>query len=237
MLLPWFSLDRSAMVAAFEPLAYDGVQRIYVDLPGVGQSPGGPATSDSIVEAVCEFVQAYPSALLAGCSYGGYLAAAVARRIPVDGLLLVCHGTKITFADRDLSGTGPELPDGTWLGGVPADLRTHLKVAVGAPHAAVAERVAGVIASAGSGDEDFLQRLRATGYRLSDEDAEVIFDGPTSIITGRNDRIAGYADPYRSLRNYPDATFTVVAGAGHYLPFERPDIFRSLVDEWLTRRS
>jgi pimeloyl-ACP methyl ester carboxylesterase len=254
VLLPMFSLDRSSMRSAFEPLL-DGYQRIYVDLPGHGESPGGPvADSDGVVDAVVEFLDGRAGigsesesesesgsgfgsgdVLVAGCSYGGYIAAAVARRRPVAGLLLVCHGTKIRFEDRDLSGIPTASTDRGWLSGVPAELRDHLATALGTTDATVAERVAGVIAASGTGDEDFRHRLRTSGYRLSDEDADATFTGPTSIIAGRQDRIAGIADQFRSLRDYPDATFSAVDRAGHYLPYERPGLFASLVADWLDR--
>jgi pimeloyl-ACP methyl ester carboxylesterase len=55
-----------------------------------------------VVDAVVEFVAQKvlsPRVLLADCSYGGYIAAALARRIP--DLLLVCSGVKISREDRD----------------------------------------------------------------------------------------------------------------------------------------
>jgi pimeloyl-ACP methyl ester carboxylesterase len=87
MCLPGFSLDRSVMAAALEPALANcpDWQRIYVDLPGCGVSRPGPETSDGVVEAVAEFIaQQVPSArvLLAGCSYGGCIAAALARHMP-----------------------------------------------------------------------------------------------------------------------------------------------------------
>ncbi len=170
--LPWFSLDRSVMAAALEPAlaGLAGWQRIYVDLPGCGQSPPGPANSDGAVEVLADFLDreigsARP--LLAGCSYGGYLAAALARRHPhrIAGLLLVCHGTKIRVEDRDLPPGTAEA--GSWLHGVPADLRDHLSTAIGNRKPEVAQRLAAVL-SAAKQDNDYLQRLRTTGYQLSD---------------------------------------------------------------------
>jgi pimeloyl-ACP methyl ester carboxylesterase len=55
------------------------------------------------------------------------------------------------------------------------------------------------------------------------------------VITGRQDRVVGYADQFRCLGAYPSASFAVLAGAGHYLPLERPAEFGSLVEAWLDR--
>lgn len=240
--LSWFGLDGDAMAAAMEPALTDTIalRRFYPDLPGHGRSPGGPENSDEVVDAVLEFVDARIGSerfLLAGCSYGGYIAAAVTRRRPeqVAGLLLVCSGVKIGRKDRDL----PELPDRAdpdgWLSGVPADLRDHLSLALGNRDREVAKRVAAVLASSATGDDAYQARLRATGYPVSDEGADAIYSGPTSLVNGRQDRIGGYADQFPALSSYPYATFSALTDAGHYVPFEQARVFRDLTREWLAR--
>ncbi|TDE00757.1 alpha/beta fold hydrolase [Jiangella asiatica] len=248
--LPWFGLDGAALAAALEPAVsgHDGWRRVYVDLPGTGGSPGGVPTSDAVVDEVLAFVDdelAGEPFALAGCSYGGYVATAMARRAPerVRGLLLVCSGEKIIAAERELpppdlgdaGGDGGSATSGGWLAGVPGPLADHLATALGRRTAAVAERVAAVIAAAPPSDEEYLERLRSTGYRLSDEGEPFRYPGPTAVLTGRQDRVAGYADQFRALSNYPDAGFAVVPDAGHYLPFEQPAVFRDLVGHWLAR--
>ncbi|WP_067185593.1 alpha/beta fold hydrolase [Microtetraspora niveoalba] len=240
--LSWFGLDGAAMAAAVEPALPEAtpLQRIYPDLPGCGRTPGGPKDSDGVVDAVLEFLDTRIGSrrfLLAGCSYGGYIAAAVTRRRPeqVAGLMLICSGVKIRPEDREL----PEPPDRPapegWLSGVPDDLREHLSLALGDRTGGAAERVAAVLTSSASRDDEYLARLRATGYQLSDEGAPSIYRGPTTVVSGRQDRIAGYADQFRALSSFPYASFSALADAGHYLPFERPDAFRDLVREWLAR--
>jgi pimeloyl-ACP methyl ester carboxylesterase len=240
--LPWFGLDHTSMAAALEPALADrpGLRRLYLDLPGCGRSPAGPANSDAVVDAVSEFIDQRAGSdrfLLAGCSYGGYIAAALARRRPaqVAGLLLVCHGVKIIQADRDLPRAEAAVEAGDWLADVPPDLRTHLSQALGNRTRQVARRVAAVLTSSSPGDGEYLQRVRATGYRLPDEDSTAAYGGPTSIIAGRRDGVAGYADQLRALAGYPRASYAVLAGAGHYVPFEQPDAFAGLVLDWLTR--
>jgi pimeloyl-ACP methyl ester carboxylesterase len=236
--LPPFSLDRSVMAAALEPVLdrRPRLRRIYVDLPGHGESPPGHATSEHVLAAVSAFVQAHlggAPALLAGWSYGGYIAAALARRQPtaVTGLLLICPGVRIE--DRDLPGPPAEPAPDHWLDEVPADARTHLGAAIGHRTARTASRVATVLAGSLRGDEAYLQRLRSNGYGLADEGAA--YPGPGCVITGRQDRVVGFADQFRCLGLYPSASFTVLADAGHYLPLERPAEFGCLVEAWLDR--
>jgi pimeloyl-ACP methyl ester carboxylesterase len=53
------------------------------------------------------------------------------------------------------------------------------------------------------------------------------------MLTGRQDRIGGYVDQFTAMQRYPRGTYAVVDGAGHYLPFERPDVFAGLVRTWI----
>lgn len=56
-----------------------------------------------------------------------------------------------------------------------------------------------------------------------------------AVIAGRNDRVVGYGDQFRTLRNYPRGTYCALEAAGHYLPFEQPALFRTLTQNWLHR--
>jgi pimeloyl-ACP methyl ester carboxylesterase len=240
--LPSFSTDRGVTEAAFDqPLAAaGGLRRCYVDLPGHGESPAGPPDSDGIVDAVSAlFDQELPDQrfLLAGWSYGAYLAMALTRRRPGDvaGMLLVCPGIRIGIGERDLP-PGPDGPDEVgWLDDVPDYLRPHLSAALGHRTREVARRVSAVLTGSGPGDEAYRERLRATGHPLTDEDSPVPFGGPVTIVTGRQDGIVGYADQFRRLSCYPAGTFAVLDRAGHYLPFEQPRALAALVSEWRDR--
>jgi pimeloyl-ACP methyl ester carboxylesterase len=52
---------------------------------------------------------------------------------------------------------------------------------------------------------------------------------------GRQDHVCGYREAYQLLDNYPRASFAILDGAGHVLPFEQKTLFRALVSEWLDR--
>src|SRR5947209_19521206 len=73
----------------------EGWLRIYPDLPGTGRTPSADrlATHDAMLEAVLAFIdKVIPGQrfVLAGLSYGGYLARGVVyhRAASIDGLLL-----------------------------------------------------------------------------------------------------------------------------------------------------
>jgi pimeloyl-ACP methyl ester carboxylesterase len=236
VLLPWFSLGADVMVAAFEPVLGDvgGLARRYVDLPGVGGSAPVDPSTDAVVAAVVDEVERLSEpVVLMGCSYGGYVAAAVTRRRPdlVAGLALVCSGVKIVLAERTL----PDVPRTTplpWPDDVHPDTRSHLDLALATDDIAVATNLARHVETTAR-DDDYLADLRREGYQVSDEADETAYDGPMLMLAGRQDRIGGYFDQFTAMRRYPRGTYAVVDGAGHYLPFERPDVFAGLVRTWI----
>ncbi|MEV4719214.1 alpha/beta hydrolase [Micromonospora noduli] len=237
-----FSMTRAAMAAAFRP-AFAGadLREVYLDLPGHGDTPANcPATSQAVLDTVCAWIDHHldTPVLLAGGSYGAYLAAGIARQRPdlVRGLLLVCPGVTIARHSRNLPDEPPlDAPTG-WLDAAPTALHPHLDAALGHRTPTVVATVLAALNSGGPGDPTFQQELQnGPGYALPDENTEVVFDGPVSVITGRQDRIVGYADQFRAMRRYPRGTHTVIDAAGHYLPYEQPTLLRALTQDWLRR--
>lgn len=238
--LPWFGTSRVTTREALGPaLAGSVVRQIYPDLPGHGDSPAlVQATSDAVLDAVVTFIEQeiQEPVLLAGCSYGGYLASAVARRHPelVRGLLLVCPGVR---RERDLPAES-ELPaDPDWLDDAPGALHDHFDRAVGNRTCLVVQRVCAALNAGGPGDEAYQSALQGgVGYFFDDDDdASAVFNGPVGVVTGRQDRIVGVADQFRRMSVYPRGTFVAADLAGHYLPYERPDVLRSVSLDWLKR--
>jgi pimeloyl-ACP methyl ester carboxylesterase len=242
LFLPSFSLDTLAMAAVVEPVfAPDpGWTRLYVDLPGTGASPPGEPRSDAVLDALVHMLEATVGSrrlTVAGWSYGGFLAAGLARRLPrqVAGLLMVCSGLRIRPQHRDLTGVLPSLPEPGWLDPVPPLLHDHFRAAVGVQTADVARRLAGVLALNAPGNDDYLATLRRDGFFLSDEEAVTTLDGPVSLLAGRRDRVAGYRGLRDAVDAFPHAEYVLAAEAGHYLPVEEPDLFRGTVLRWLDR--
>jgi pimeloyl-ACP methyl ester carboxylesterase len=240
--LPMFRMTRAATASAFQPaIAGTGLRGVYLDLPGHGDTPANcRPESQAVLDTVSAWLDDHADTpiLLAGASYGAYLAAGIARQRPelVRGLLLVCPGIRMARDSRTLpEPTPPAAPTG-WLDAAPAGLRAHLDVALGNRTSTVVETVLAALDSGGSGDETFLKQLQGSpGYALPDEDADIAFAGTVSVVTGRQDGIVGYADQFRAMRHYPRGTFTMIDTAGHYLPFEQPALLRSITHDWVRR--
>lgn len=238
--LPWFGTSRvTTREALGSALAGAPVRRIYPDLPGHGDALALPeASSEAVLAAVIAFIeeQVQEPVLLAGCSYGGYLASAVARRRPdlVLGLLLVCPGVR---RERDLPGPSDVPAEQDWLDSAPDAFHEHLERALGRRSRSVVQQVLRALDAGGPGDEDYQDALQGgDAYFLADEDDDTaVFDRPTLVVTGRQDRIVGFADQFRRMTAYPRGTFVTADLAGHYLPYERPEVLRSVSLEWLIR--
>jgi pimeloyl-ACP methyl ester carboxylesterase len=241
VLLPWFGLDGNVMAAAFEPALreVDRWQRIYLDLPGTGKSSRTEANSEAVLRAVAETIDelAGPGPVaLAGCSYGGYLAAGLARRRPelISSLLLTCTGARILPGDRNLDGLLPVTPEPGWLDSIPSEHHEHFSRALGCQTRAVASRLATAFALNGASDEDYLRELRAHGYQLLDEGAGQPGQVPVTVIAGRRDWIAGYQDQL-ALLGEADGDYFLFGDGGHYIPFELTDRFGQILHGWLAR--
>lgn len=229
------------MASAIEPaFAQAGYRRLYIDLPGTGGSPAGEPRSDNVLEDVIDTIREQlgdePFAVL-GWSYGGFIAAGVARRVgsQARGLMMVCSGFQIRPEMRDLSGVLPSDPEPGWLSAVPARWHDHFAQAIGRQTAEVAQRVASVLERNDATDGNYLSELRADGFALSDELTPGPRAAPACFIAGRRDRVAGYAGLLSALDRYDRADYVVSSDAGHYLPLEEPALFSATVQNWLQR--
>lgn len=220
--LPSWGGDAGEARDLHEPIFSErpGWRRIYVDPPGTGKSPADASITDqdgmvsSIAELISSLAADEPFAL-AGTSAGGLHARGILKRDPsrVLGLLLRAPGIII---DR----TRRTLPTASYL--VPSAAREHQHRYYDA-----AEELA---------DLEFLGRIQrdVSTYGLR-EDPSIHYDRPTLIVTGRQDTIAGYADAWPLLDDYPRATYAVLDQEDHFLPGPGSALYRALVEDWLDR--
>lgn len=233
------------MTGCLEPIFENrpGYRRLYPDLPGMGQSPAGDvSSSDDNLAALLELVDSEfgdEPFLLAGQSYGGYLARGIvaARPDQVLGLALICTiGTELDNARRDLPEhavlhTEPGLLDG--LTHTEADDYSGIAVVQSAETLRrYQDEVATGLAVA---DLDAMQRIRKNWALTTAPESGPPFERPTLIVTGRQDSVTGFAEQYTLLPHYPRASYAVLDRAGHNLHIEQPAALDALVNEWLDR--
>lgn len=208
-----------------------------MDLRGYGDSTLGPR--QSTVDDYCADILRVMEVLgakrlvLAGLSYGSWIATSFAMRHPdlLDGLVLSGGCTGMSEAgpeEREAFRVSREVPLNA--GQVPADFAPAVVKVLAGPDASGAVR-ADLLAS--------MSAIPAATYR----DALVCFTNPRErfdfsrltmpvlMMTGEHDRLAppteirGVAGRIWDSAKRPDVRFEVIAGAGHVCNVERPDSY------------
>ncbi|MCO5199111.1 MAG: alpha/beta hydrolase [Anaerolineae bacterium] len=247
LFLSGWTASSAAMAHVYEPLFADADawQRIYVDLPGHGHTPGSEAirSLDDFLTILLGFVDKViggrPFAL-AGLSLGGYLTRGVLlhRFGQVNGLLLVAPAIVTEDARRDVPKPTVVVRDPEAMMQLTAEEADVMALFTVQNAATVGEMRAFGTIMAAAGDAAFQERIRTdpAAYRFSfDVDALLpVFPRPTLIITGRQDFVVGYRDAWGILEQYPRATFVVFDRAGHMLEQKSAEM-RPLITEWLAR--
>jgi pimeloyl-ACP methyl ester carboxylesterase len=240
VMLPGRPSDHRVMARFMEPLfaQRDGWMRLYPDLPGTGHTPGVDrlATHDQMLDVVLAFIDTVIPAqrfVLAGLSYGGYLARGVVyhRAASIDGLLLCAPQVKADPAQAHLPPRTTLVEDPSLVAelGPGADL-----IVVQSP--TVVEAVRDLLAEVQIADHTFNARLEAAGPFSFDVDRlPAPFGGPTLMLTARQDHLCGYRDAWDLLDTYPRATFAVFDRAGHFVNIEQDALCQALMREWLDR--
>jgi pimeloyl-ACP methyl ester carboxylesterase len=241
VILPGIPSDHHIMARFMEPLfaQRDGWQRIYPDVPGTGHTPALDrlATQDQILDTVLAFIDAVIPGqrfVLAGYSYGGYLARGVISRraASIDGLLLCAPGVtappiQAHLPKRTILVEDPKLME---------SLEPGIASLIVVQNPTVVEAVRAVETEVQLADQAFLERLEASGPASFEVDTQsTTFEGPTLILTARQDHVCGYRDAWNLLESYPRATFAVLDRAGHFINIEQDGLCHSLMREWLDR--
>ena len=241
-----FAPDHRLMKGCLEPIFKHrkGWKRVYPDLPGMGKTKGEKwlVNSDQMLDVVLEFIEKVipdQNFVLAGESYGGYLARAVAQRKHdlVDGLLLICPATIADREKRRLPKHTILLQDPQFLSTLEKNDLTDFK----SGHVVLTRRVWNryskeVLPGLKVANYEFLKEIeknRAFSFDL--EACAKTFDKPSLLFVGRQDSAVGYHDAWSIVDKYPRMTFVVLDKASHDLQIEQERIFNALVNEWLDR--
>jgi pimeloyl-ACP methyl ester carboxylesterase len=240
LILHGAGVDHREMVAALEPLFEQrpGYRRIYVDLPGMGGTPGDGVTSnDDVLDLLIDLagnVIGDGEFLVVGHSYGGYLGGALAHRCAqVAGLALICPagaGGGVVPEHVVLHALG-ELESGLSQA-AEAEFRGYFVV----QNAQMLQRFKeAVVPAMPLADEPALTRIFEHWQLTDAPEDEQSFAKPVLILAGRQDSSVGYASAWDLAKHYPRATFGVLDRAGHALPHEQEKLVIVLMAEWLDR--
>jgi pimeloyl-ACP methyl ester carboxylesterase len=236
-----------------------GYRRIYPDLPlmGASEDPESIRNSDDMLAAVLGFIaELIPEGpfLLAGESYGGYLARGIIRELGkrVVGALFICPLVVAADGMRDRPPLRAHRTEAGYAEGLePGDVAEFESVAVIRDRpcfeAAMRDVVPGVRLARSERLEalrregfpygfDAMEKRRAGASALGDGSAfDARFEGPALFLLGREDASVGWRDALRLAERYPEASYAILSGAGHNLQIEERGLFEALSGAWLAR--
>jgi pimeloyl-ACP methyl ester carboxylesterase len=245
VMLPGRPSDHHIMERFMEPLftQRDGWLRLYPDLPGTGLTPSMDrlATHDQMLDVVLAFIDTVIPGqrfVLAGLSYGGYLARGVISRraASIEGVLLCAPQVKADPSQAHLPPRTTLVENPQLLARLEPDEAQLVEGLVVVQSPMVVEAVRDVSAEVQRADHTFNARLEAAGPSSFEVDTQpTFFGGPTLILTARQDHLCGYQDAWDLLDNYPRATFAVLDRAGHFVNIEQDALCQTLMREWLDR--
>jgi pimeloyl-ACP methyl ester carboxylesterase len=239
-----FSPDHRLMKGCMEPIFQerDGNRRIYIDLPGMGQTKDYEFihNSDEMLEAVIQFIETRlpnKTFLIAGESYGGYITRGVIAKIPerVMGAAFICPMIIPDKNERTLPEYANIHIEHEFLATLTKEEREDFK----GIHVKLNEYTwkrynEEVVAGMKMADPVFLEKIsQAYGFTFPID--QIVFLKPCLFLVGRQDHITGYHDAYNILDKYPRATLSILDTAGHNLQIEQAELLNAHVKEWLNR--
>jgi pimeloyl-ACP methyl ester carboxylesterase len=246
IMLHGWSVDHRHMMSDMEPIfkQRDGWKRIYLDLPGHGNTPEkkGIANQDMMLNVILDFIDKLVPGqrfVIAGTSAGAYLARGVVyrRSASMDGLLLTVPLIIADDAKRQVPSPVTLVADSALMSELKPDEVENIQQAV-VQSRKVVDYMRANFSSISEIGSAFQAKLREPENYAFSFDVDAVprpFPAPTLIVTGRQDSGVGYRDAWEILDNYPRATFVVLDRSGHFLPFEQENLFDTLVGEWLDR--
>ncbi len=240
-----FSPDYRLMEGCMEPVFKDrsGFQRIYLDLPGMGRTKGEYwlTGTDDMLDVVLRFIEKVipgQSFLLAGESYGGYLARGVMTKMGdrVEGLLTICSPIYAEHEKRELPEHTVIKTDEQLIASLPLEeAREFASIAVVQDEYVLKRTREEIIPGVMLADPVFLEKIKQNYAFTFSIDLQKPFEKPVLFFTGRQDAVVGFKDHWAIMDQFPRASFAVLDRAGHNLQIEQPAVFNALVADWLDR--
>jgi pimeloyl-ACP methyl ester carboxylesterase len=247
IMLHGFLLDHRVLAGCMEPIFQrrDGYRRIYIDLPGMGKSESADwiTNADVMLDILIDFINKVipnESFLLAGESYGGYLARGIVQKMAhrVDGLLFICPVIVPDSTKRTVPKHVCLLEDKELLSHLTKEEVERFSALSVVQSKHIYERYKNeIIVGMDIANHTFLETYRESGYGFSfDVDKlDKKFDQPTLLVMGRQDSVVGFKDAWTILDNFTRASFVVLDKVGHNLQIEQEEVYDSLVHDWLNR--
>lgn len=216
----------------FEKLA--NYQRIYIDLPGMGQSPADDQMDSSlaIAEALVQLIENLSpegKIILFGHSYGGYLSMAINYLMPdrVQKLFLTCPPVKAINQERRLAKHKNVYLQEIEIDPKYAKAYYEMSVVISPETLDRYQRISlPGIEQFNQEYDEFLQRQGQRFLKLPFEKEMYAMDPQLCLILARNDQIVGYKDQIEVFIDKDNASIYLIENAGHNIMIDQLDFVR-----------
>ncbi|MCD8786419.1 alpha/beta hydrolase [Staphylococcus gallinarum] len=242
------ALNIDSMDKVYEPLLQDNqqFQRIYLDLPGMGESPSTPniTNSDEMLAYIIKFIDALnltePLALV-GHSYGGYLSIGLAHKLQekVAGLYLTCPVVYAEDKQRRIP-EGKQIIDQHFDLPEESDyLADYLDTTTRINQKTWDYYINTIVPGYQSADEPFMDNIRRDNdkyYKFSfEDDINIANNTVITLLLGKYDNVVGYQDQVDFFTSFPKSSYTVFSDAGHNFFIDLYDFNKLFIDNFLQR--
>ena len=244
IILHGLHLDSITMIHAIEErtISLNGFQRIYIDMPGMGQSPAHSMenTSDTMLELLAKLVEklvAEKPFIIMGYCYGGYMARGIAKKFmnQVIGEILICPVVVPQMSRRTLVSITNQAVDYKFLEALPLQKQEDLLKSMVVINKRTYNRSEiDFLRAKALSNTGFLQTL-CSGKYSSDyiEQDHRTHNHKTLFLLGYQDISVGYQDALDLLPYYPHANVNILTDASHSFFLEQPRQFETIISSWL----
>lgn len=246
LLIHGWAIDHRFLMNALEPVFDElskkaDIRRIYVDVPGMGQSiPGEVRNGDGIIEVLMEFMNEIAPGekfYIGGNSFGASLSRAIVAKWPekILGAMLIVPSSKLGATMPSTEGVFRK--DDAFLKSLSIPERAAFSIMNANLTAETWERYKrdALPSVEINRDNVFLKRTLKGSFSFDvDKKLEKIkFDKPVLILTAKYDTAVGYENQFEWVRLFKRATYIVIDGAGHNVNIDQPEMFTGVVKGWL----
>lgn len=232
---------KNAMEPVFAKVNY-GFRRIYVDLPGMGESSHGSVRNgDDIVRVLMAFMDGLigdAPFMVGGNSFGSEISRAICARYPerILALMLIVPSDGIESKRPD---NGIYRIDEAFMESLPEGMRDAFSRMNANLTKEAYERYVKLAwpSVCHELNNDYLHHVLKGkfGFNINKAFEKKRYDSDVLILVGDHDTAVGYENQKNWLSLWRRGEYKVIRGAGHNINIDCPEEFEETVSEWLIK--
>lgn len=232
-------LNLNSQYQLYDELFDDSFRRIYLDLPGMGQSEADLSitTTNDMLDIIMAFINTltpHQDIFLFGHSYGAYMCLGLMDRWKnrIKGAYLTCPVVEGQYGHRTREKMEQKIEEKVNVQEDSDYYDEYTDTTVVINQKTWDRYREQIVPGIKEANKDFMKELRrdeSVYYQFRCEDVIDIGDETVlHVIVSKQDTVVGYKDQLSFFNNEPNATVTLVANAGHNPMIEEKELIQSL---------